>query len=116
MQPRLIRLRDIPAYVGMDRNRFNKEFRHKLTEVPIGTQGIAFDRYEIDRLIDDFIELHGRPSKQNGDTTWEKEINMNLGSSNEETSGTSTSATSTRQVAEFERALKKATSKKRGTT
>ena len=27
IQPRLIRLRDAPAYLGMDRNRFNREVR-----------------------------------------------------------------------------------------
>ena len=27
MQPRLIRLRDAPAYLGMDKNRFNSEVR-----------------------------------------------------------------------------------------
>ena len=38
--PRVIRFRDAPAYLGMDRNRFNAEVRPHLTEVPIGTQGI----------------------------------------------------------------------------
>ena len=32
--PRLIRLRDAPAYLGVDRNRFNAEIRPTLTEVP----------------------------------------------------------------------------------
>lgn len=41
MQPRLIRLRDAPNYLGMDRNRFNTEVRPDLTEIPIGEQGIA---------------------------------------------------------------------------
>lgn len=27
MQPRLIRLRDAPNYLGMDKNRFNKEVK-----------------------------------------------------------------------------------------
>jgi hypothetical protein len=42
--PRLIRLRDAPFYQGMDRNRFNAEVRPFLTEIPIGDQGVAFDR------------------------------------------------------------------------
>lgn len=46
--PRLIRFRDAPTYLGMDRNRFNSEVRPDLTEVPIGSQGIAFDRLELD--------------------------------------------------------------------
>ncbi len=46
--PRLIRLRDAPNYVGMDRNCFNATVRPYLTEIPIGVQGIAFDRLDID--------------------------------------------------------------------
>ena len=56
MQPRLIRLKDMPAYTGMDRNRVNKELRDKLTVIRIGRQGIAFD-------INDFILKNGRPPK-----------------------------------------------------
>ena len=47
--PRLIRLRDAPFYLGMDRNRFNAEVRPQLTEIPIGEQGIAFDRLDLHR-------------------------------------------------------------------
>ena len=50
IQPRLIRLRDAPDYLGMDRNRFNREVRPALTEVRIGSQGVAFDRLENGRL------------------------------------------------------------------
>jgi hypothetical protein len=32
--PRLIRLRDAPAYLGMGRNRFNAEVRPCVTEIP----------------------------------------------------------------------------------
>lgn len=46
MQPRLIRLRNAPAYLGMDRNRFNNEVRPTLNEIPIGKHGIAFDRLD----------------------------------------------------------------------
>jgi len=49
MTPRLIRFRDAPRYLGMDRNRFNTEVRPYLTEIPIGRQGIAFDRLDPDR-------------------------------------------------------------------
>ena len=38
-QPRIVRFRDAPGYLGMDRNRFNAEVRPYLTELPIGTQG-----------------------------------------------------------------------------
>ena len=60
--PRLIRLRDCPSYMGMDRNRFNREVRPYLTEVPVGEQGIAFDRFDLDVWIDQYIARNGRPS------------------------------------------------------
>ena len=41
--PRIIRFRDAPFYLGMDRNRFNREVRPQLTQIPIGKQGIGFD-------------------------------------------------------------------------
>ena len=62
--PRLIRLRDAPAYLGMDRNRFNAEVRPGLTEVPIGAQGIAFDRLELDAWVDDYVARNGRPPRK----------------------------------------------------
>lgn len=40
LQPRFVRFRDAPDYLGMDRNRFNAEVRPYLTEIPIGTQGL----------------------------------------------------------------------------
>jgi len=61
--PRLIRLRDAPGYLGMDRNRFNSEVRPFLTEIPLGTQGIAFDRLEIDAWLEDYIQRNGRRPK-----------------------------------------------------
>jgi hypothetical protein len=40
--PRFIRLRDAPSYLGMDKNRFNRDVRPQLCAIPIGIQGIAF--------------------------------------------------------------------------
>ena len=50
MLPRLIRHHAAPGYLGVDRNRFDAEVRPSLTEVPIGSRGIAFDRIETRRL------------------------------------------------------------------
>ena len=61
--PRLLRARDAPFYAGMDRNKFNQELRPYLTEIPLGKQAIAFDRLELDALIDDYIERNGRRPK-----------------------------------------------------
>ena len=61
--PRLIRHRDCSTYLGMDRNRFNSEVRPYLIEIPIGVQGIAFDRLDLDRWADHYIASNGRPAK-----------------------------------------------------
>ncbi len=61
--PRLVRFRDVPGYLGMDRNRFNAEVRPFLTKIPIGQQGIAFDRLELDAWVEDYISRNGRRPK-----------------------------------------------------
>ena len=61
--PRLVRLRDAPHYLGMDRNRFNRDVRPHLTRIPIGQQGIAFDRLELDAWVEDYISCNGRRPK-----------------------------------------------------
>jgi predicted DNA-binding transcriptional regulator AlpA len=60
--PRFIRLRDAPHYLGMDKNRFNREVRPQLTSIPIGKQGIAFDRLEVDAWAEDYVRRNGRPA------------------------------------------------------
>jgi hypothetical protein len=69
--PRLIRLRDAPNYLGMDRNRFNAEVRPYLTEIPIGEQGIAFDRLEMDDWAEHYKQRNGRPGRKEGNMTWD---------------------------------------------
>ena len=63
LQPRFVRLRDAPKYLGMDRHRFNLEVRPYLLEIPIGKQGIAFDRLEIDVWVEEYVKRNGRRSK-----------------------------------------------------
>ena len=60
--PRLIRLRDAPTYLGMDRHRFNDDVRPNITEIPIGSQGVAFDRLDLDAWVDDYKRCSGRPA------------------------------------------------------
>jgi hypothetical protein len=70
--PRLIRLRDAPHYLGMDRNRFDAEVRPNLIEIPVGVQGIGFDRIDLDRWFEDYKERNGRPGKRKGvDKAWD---------------------------------------------
>ena len=108
MPPRLIRFRDAPRYLGMDRNRFNNEVRPHLTVVPIGIQGIAFDRLELDAWVDEYLARNGRPGRAKGVQSWDAKncpaSNNGLGS------GTSTN---TSDDGVFAKALEVIASKKR---
>ncbi len=109
--PRLIRLRNAPFYLGMDRNRFNKEVRPYVTEIRIGEQGIAFDRLDLDAWVDDYKSRNGRPGQRTGGMTWDaKERRV---STSETGSGISTSRS---EVADFVKAVERATSEKRNST
>ena len=62
--PRFVRLRDAPDYLGMDRNRFNRLVRPNLVVIPIGKQGIAFDRLDLDDWADQYKSRNGRPAAE----------------------------------------------------
>jgi len=106
--PRFIRLRDAPTYLGMDKNRFNREVRPLLAVIPIGKQGIEFDRLDFDSWADDYKSRNGHPAAQpEREKLWEtKERRV---SPNAEGSGTSISSSEERA---FARALEQATSSK----
>ena len=108
--PRLIRLRDAPFYLGMDRNRFNAEVRPYLIEIPIGKQGIAFDRLDLDNWVDHYKSRNGRPT-QEGVELWDAKERQ--GFTNVKTSGISTSKS---EEADFVKALEKAISRKPSNT
>jgi predicted DNA-binding transcriptional regulator AlpA len=72
--PRIIRLRDAATYLGMDKNRFDEEVRPNLMEMPIGSQGVGFDRLDLDAWVDEYKAANGRPGKQKGGKDpWRKE-------------------------------------------
>lgn len=98
IQPRLIRYRDAPFYMGMDKNRFNKEVRPFITDIPIGIQGIAFDRLDLDEWIDEYKSRAGRL----GDEICQKELQV---LPKGETTGTSIKSSEAR---DFMRALEQA--------
>jgi hypothetical protein len=110
--PRLIRFRDAPAYLGMDRNRFNAEVRPKLREVPIGVQGIAFDRLDLDAWADDYVNRNGRAPVTKGVITWGTEGCQDSGLSM--ASGMSESASEA--MANFAKALNRVNTKKQSGT
>ena|SRR5208283_3268312 len=107
--PRLIRQRDAPGYLGMDPNRFNAEVRPYLVEIPIGRQGVAFDRLDLDAWVDQYKDRNGRPGKaMGGKPLWDKKFHQD--SSKEVQSGISEKRL---QEEKFKKALERAISKKR---
>lgn len=108
IQPRLIRLRDAPAYLGMNRNHFNKAVRPALTEIRIGKQGIAFDRLELDAWVEQYKSCNGRPARNQGDDLWDAIEAPGYGSG--VGSGISTSRSS---ATAFTKALERVNSRRR---
>jgi hypothetical protein len=107
IQPRIIRLKDAPRYLGMNRNLFNKEVRPGLVTVPIGQQGIGFDRLDLDAWVDAYKQCNGRPRDLQGENQWAIETRQD--SANVGTSGTSKKRS---KVYDFSKALAKVTGKK----
>ena len=105
--PRLIRFRDAPRYLGMDRNRFNAEVRPHLVEIRIGKQGIAFDRLELDAWVDQYKARNGCPAEPSGVISWQRQ--RHLASLKEAKSGTLTKGSGEE---EFAAALALASSRK----
>ena len=62
IQPRVIRHRDAPAYLGVNVAYFDKLIRPFLTEIRYGPQMVAFDRCELDEWFDKFKISNGRQS------------------------------------------------------
>jgi hypothetical protein len=107
--PRIIRIRDAPFYLGMDKNRFNAEVRPSLTELKIGTQGVAFDRLELDAWVDDLISRTGKKTNAHKQEKISCQKRHPV-SPKETTSGISTKSSKER---EFMKALAQVSSKKR---
>jgi hypothetical protein len=56
---RLVRLKDAPRYLGLDKNFFNREVRPVLTEIRIG-RAVLFDREDLDDWVEYAKQEHGR--------------------------------------------------------
>ena len=52
IKPRLIQLPDVLTYLGVKKPFFDSRLRSRLTEVKLGYKTIAFEKDEVDRLID----------------------------------------------------------------
>jgi hypothetical protein len=109
LMPRLVRLKDAPSYLGMDRHRFNEEVRPTMTEIPIGSQGIAFDRLDLDAWVDDYKRGSGRPAATKCRSLEKWDENERQGSIKKEQIGKSTKQS---LDSDFAKALVLATSKR----
>jgi hypothetical protein len=92
----------------MDKNRFNREVRPHVTIIPIGVQGIAFDRLDLDAWADEHKRRNGRPAAKRS-YPWDNTVDECPDSSFEEESGTSIKSSTERA---FAKALAQAISKK----
>ena len=62
VKPRLIQLPDVLVYLGIKKPFFDQRLRRHLTEVKLGYRTIAFEKDEVDKLIDSIKK--GDPSCQ----------------------------------------------------
>jgi hypothetical protein len=106
--PRFLRLRDAPSYLGMDKNRFNRDVRPCIAAIPIGSQGIAFDRLDLDTWADEYKSRNGRPAADRS-KPWDNDERP--ASPNVARSGMSTNGS--RDTDAFAKAVARATSTKR---
>jgi hypothetical protein len=112
---RYIRLRDAPGYLGMDKDRFNAEVRPTLIEIPIGIQGIAFDRLDLDAWADEYKSRNGRPGKQKGGNIWDAKT-QRQGSELGTEYGTLTRDSKRQKAGGFDKALVQVTYQRRNGT
>ena len=52
VKQRLIQLPDVLTYLGIKKPFFDSRLRKRLTEVKLGYRTIAFEKDEVDKLID----------------------------------------------------------------
>lgn len=112
-RPRAIRAKDAHVYLGMDRNRFNKEVKPYLVAIPIGVQGIAYDRFDLDEWWEEYKRCNGQPGalwKLKGEAQWENECQVSTaGRTSPAVCGTSTKSSTANA---FAKAVERATKKK----
>lgn len=109
--PRVLRAKDAPAYLGMDRNKFNKIVKPKLVSVKFGSHSVAYDRLDLDAWWEQYKSCYGQPGadiSKKGNQLWpKKEVSQVY--SLEKASGMSIKLST---VNDFAKALERVTSKK----
>lgn len=70
MDKRGYNCQEAAQYLGIKRRAFEKHFRPLLTGASIGTS-VIFDRFDLDRILEEHIKRNGRPMEKGG-FTWAK--------------------------------------------
>jgi len=120
--PRFIRIGDAPGYLGMCRDEFNKTVRPFVREFPIGKQGVAFCRLELDEWADSYIQAKSIEKAANQDNNRPRSGRQGVNTWREKRLPVSTKKVgfgkSTRSTGEsaFEKALELVTGKRQSNT
>ena len=69
--PRVIRMSQAPAYLGMSEPHFNVHVRPYLVEVRDARSMISFDRLDLDAWWEQHKQANGKPAKEI--QSWQKE-------------------------------------------
>jgi hypothetical protein len=69
--PKLIRLKDAPFYLGMDRHKFNADVRPYVVEIRDKGRGVRFDRLDLDAWADQYKSRNGRGDVSIGEKQWQ---------------------------------------------
>jgi len=98
----------------MDRNRFAREVKPHLVAVPIGVQGIGYDRFDLDTWWEVYKKRNGQPGallKLEGEEQWENECqDSTVGRTSPAVCGTLTKSSAANA---FAKAVELATKRKR---
>jgi len=100
----------------MDKDRFNAEVRPCLVEIPIGKQGVAFDRLDLDAWADQYRDREGRPGAKVMKEIAQWDGLKQQGSSVIHVRAPGGSTSGSEDMAAFTKALAVVTSKKRNVT
>ena len=72
IEPLVIRVGDAPGYLGMDKNKFNKEVRPNLLEIKGSGRSVAFYRVDLNEWMDDYVNSTSRSKSKKGVLAWDK--------------------------------------------
>ena len=67
MDKRGYNCQEAAAYLGIKRRAFDKHIRPLLTGARLGTS-LIFDRFDLDRVLEEHFQRNGRPVEKGGNT------------------------------------------------